>query len=82
MNDKMLKEKLFEISEMLTSANSGFEVEPCEHLDGLSSVTSSMEMQDIVDHLRLQAKYLLFELEASGRERKFLLRMLEKSSGT
>ena len=65
MNDKMLKEKLLEISEMLSAANSGFEVEPCEHLGDLTTVTSKMELQDLVDHLRLQAKYLLFELEAA-----------------
>ena len=34
-------------------------------------------LQDSLDHLRLTIKYLLFDLEATRRENKYLRKMLE-----
>lgn len=34
-------------------------------------------LQDSFDHLRLAVKYLLFDLEATRRENKYLRKMLE-----
>jgi hypothetical protein len=34
-------------------------------------------LQDSLDHLRLTVKYLLFDLEATRRENKYLRKMLE-----
>jgi hypothetical protein len=36
-------------------------------------------LQDSLDHLRLTVKYLLFDLEATRRENKYLRKMLEHS---
>lgn len=36
--------------------------------------------EDLLDHLRLQVKYLLFDLEATRRENRYLREMLERRS--
>ncbi|MGB8227334.1 MAG: hypothetical protein WCE45_10815 [Sedimentisphaerales bacterium] len=36
-------------------------------------------LRDSLDHLRLTVKYLLFDLEATRRENKYLRKMLEHS---
>lgn len=38
------------------------------------------ELQDSLNHLRLSVKYLVFDLEATRRENKFLRNMLENGS--
>lgn len=81
MKAALLKEKLIEISEALNTGDAGCEIDPCEYLEELTSIKSDMELDDLVDRIRLQTKYLLFALEAAHRERSFLLKMLEKSQG-
>jgi len=39
------------------------------------------ELQDSLDHLRLSVKYLVFDLEATRRENKYLRNMLDKNTG-
>ena len=39
------------------------------------------ELQDSLDHLRLSVKYLVFDLEATRRENKYLRNMLENGNG-
>ncbi len=39
------------------------------------------ELQDSLDHLRLSVKYLVFDLEATRRENKYLRNMIDNSSG-
>ncbi|MBO6740843.1 MAG: hypothetical protein JJ916_13405 [Phycisphaerales bacterium] len=39
------------------------------------------ELQESLDHLRLSVKYLVFDLEATRRENKYLRNMLENSNG-
>ncbi len=43
------------------------------------SKESTNNLQDSLDHLRLTIKYLLFDLEATRRENKYLRKMLESS---
>lgn len=38
------------------------------------------ELQESLDHLRLSVKYLVFDLEATRRENKYLRTMLDKAS--
>jgi len=40
-----------------------------------------VELQESLDHLRLSVKYLVFDLEATRRENKYLRNMLETDSG-
>tara|TARA_E500000318_G_scaffold8683_4_gene8082 strand:- start:5532 stop:5963 length:432 start_codon:yes stop_codon:yes gene_type:complete len=39
------------------------------------------ELQESLDHLRLSVKYLVFDLEATRRENKYLRNMLENGNG-
>ena len=43
----------------------------------LQSATSPVPPDEMVDHLTLQVKYLLFDLEATRRENRYLRQMLE-----
>ena len=38
------------------------------------------ELQESLDYLRLSVKYLVFDLEATRRENRYLRRMLEKNT--
>ena len=40
----------------------------------------SGSVEDLLDHVRLQAKYLLFDLEATRRENRYLREMLQRRS--
>jgi len=39
------------------------------------------ELQESLDHLRLSVKYLVFDLEATRRENKYLRNMLDNTEG-
>ena len=39
------------------------------------------DLQDSLDHLRLSVKYLVFDLEATRRENKYLRNMIETENG-
>lgn len=39
------------------------------------------ELQESLDYLRLSVKYLVFDLEATRRENKYLRKLLEQSGG-
>ena len=41
---------------------------------------SVRDLQESLDHLRLTVKYLLFDLEATRRENKYLRQMLEEQT--
>lgn len=41
---------------------------------------SVSELQESLDYLRVSVKYLLFDLEATRRENKYLRKMLEDNS--
>ena len=40
------------------------------------------ELQDSLDHLRLTVKYLVFDLEATRRENKYLRQLIDAQEGT
>ncbi len=40
----------------------------------------SGDTEELLDHVRLQVKYLLFDLEATRRENRYLREMLERRS--
>ena len=74
MNEAALKKRLEELSEVLTLLHRVGEGEDfAAHQVNLSGAT----MEDILDYLRLQVKYVVFDLEATLRENGYLRRMLE-----
>ena len=40
------------------------------------------DLQDSLDHLRLTVKYLVFDLEATRRENKYLRQLIDAQEGT
>ena len=84
MDEAAIKKKLFELSEALSTAP----------LSGGSAKSTSIEgvyephhsgtertLEESLDCLRLYAKYLLFDLEATRRENRYLRQMLETRRG-
>lgn len=72
MNEAVIREKLMELTEALQADSKG-------DSDGMGEYVSQSQPQTdaVIDHLRLQIKYLLFDLEASHRENRYLRQMLE-----
>ncbi len=75
MNEAVVKEKLFELLEkIVANENPEQENQTCE---GLYVPETGMKTEEVLDHLRVQIKYILFDLEASRRENRYLRQMLE-----
>lgn len=78
MNEAVMKEKLLELLELLEkSVVSNDSERETQTLEGLYVPESSLGTDDVLGHLRLQMKYILFDLEASRRENRYLRQMLE-----
>ncbi len=77
MKDAAVKEKLqqlCDIMKMLPAPEAGKDV-----ADGIycSYSGNQQTVDEVMDHLRLQVKYLVFDLEATRRENRYLRQMLE-----
>lgn len=78
MNEAAIKERLSELTEAMTQLPSGKTVPAasegvyCSH-----AVTKTSSLEESLDQLRLQVKYLMFDLEATRRENRYLRQMLE-----
>lgn len=79
MNEAAMTKRLSELIETITSSPLvGQEAKSSPqgvYLAGVASREASLDSS--VDHLRLQVKYLLFDLEATRRENRYLRQMLE-----
>ena len=75
MNEAVMKEKLFELLEKIV-VDENSEQENKTH-EGLYVPETGMNTEEVLDHLRVQIKYILFDLEASRRENRYLRQMLE-----
>lgn len=73
MNEAIVREKLLEISETLGKSK---ETET-PLVEGIYESDSPTQMDNVIDTLRTRIKYLLFDLEASRRENRYLRQMLE-----
>jgi hypothetical protein len=75
MNEAAIKKRLEDLHETMAlarpgkilPADAGFDMEP----------KARQSIEDVLDHLQVQVKYLLFDLEATWRENGYLRRMLE-----
>ena len=75
MNDAALKDKLLELSNIIdfsfdTSDDDSRSV-------GVYISHDNAGIEEVADQLRLRIKYLMFDLEASHRENRYLRQMLE-----
>ena len=78
MNEAAIREKIGEILRMVQSAPKGAKAPAVAEGCYLSSGSGEGDAFDHrLDQLRMQVKYLLFDLEATKRENRYLLQMLE-----
>jgi hypothetical protein len=76
MDEAAIKKSLSDITETITS----FPVGGQRVAGGIyesDAQPSAAGMEESIDYLRLQIKYLLFDLEATRRENRYLRQLLE-----
>lgn len=79
MKEVTLKERLMELSDVLMALPENGTERGTEANDGvyLASRVKKSTVEESLDMLRLQLKYLRFDLEATRRENRYLRQMLE-----
>jgi hypothetical protein len=79
MKEAAIRERLSELFNAMAVQPAGTVAKP-DGMEGvyLHRMTSQDEsVEESLDHLRVQLKYLLFDLEATRRENRYLRQMLE-----
>jgi hypothetical protein len=71
MNEAVIREKLLEISEAISAS------QETQNTEGLYLSDKAGTVEQAIDELRMKIKYLVFDLEASRRENRYLRQMLE-----
>ena len=79
MKEAAVREKLYELTELLNTLHSSgiknADSAETSQIDSHSSKYASVD--DAIIHLSLQVKYILFDLEATRRENRYLRQTLE-----
>ena len=79
MNEAVMKERLLELADAVsTSAVAGTAATEGTYLPQAPAGQASLD--EALDHLRLQLTYVMFDLEATKRENRYLRQMLEGRS--
>ncbi len=76
MNEAVIREKLIEICEEMTVSPEP-ENTPTDASKGVYVSEHGTTLEGAIDQLRIHVKYLMFDLEASCRENRYLRQMLE-----
>ena len=81
MDEKLIRSKLGELAEIVAALPTPDENEPSKgkYLSHALPM-SAKSIEEMIDHIRLQIKYVLFDLEATRRENRYLRQMLERRS--
>ena len=66
---------------MATTPSYGSKKNPTEGVYRPAATSKDISAEDSMSHLRLQIKYLIFDLEATRRENRYLRQMLENRNG-
>ena len=80
MNEAAIARKLAELTEAISVAPVRGSASGAHSADGLyvpQSPTRESSSEEIIEQLSLHVKYLLFDLEATRRENRYLRQMLE-----
>jgi len=75
MKEAAVKKALSELNEVILGPRSGKVTNGCKAPAPSGTVSESVEFA--LDEIRLQVKYLVFDVEATRRENGYLRRMLE-----
>lgn len=77
MNEAAIRKKLAELCETVaTIPSAGVGAQPIDGIYCSETSQNAHPMEDSLDYLRLQIKYLMFDLEATRRENRYLRQML------
>lgn len=78
MNEAVVRTRIRELMEMLRAAPAArTAADPAQGVYLPHRPTHELGVAEELDHLRLQLKYVLFDLEATHRENKYLRQMLD-----
>lgn len=77
MDEQKLHNKIGEMVEILSAGPPG-EGGPAGSYVSHIPPPASRNVDDLLDHCRLQLKYVMFDLEATRRENRYLRQMLER----
>jgi hypothetical protein len=82
MDETVVRSRILELMESL-NANPGDQPRASQaYASENANLHATRSMEDVFDHLRLQVKYVMFDLEATRRENRYLRSMLERRSNT
>ncbi|MFB3890834.1 MAG: hypothetical protein ACE15C_02295 [Phycisphaerae bacterium] len=76
MNEATIKERLAELNDVMNATHLRAGKAAAEGVY-VSEAQRNMPIEEILNNLRLQLRYLLFDLEATRRENRYLRQMLE-----
>ena len=76
MKEAVIREKLIEICEEIAVADEPQDA-PKDATQGVYVPENDATLNGTIDQLRVHVKYLMFDLEASSRENRYLRQMLE-----
>jgi hypothetical protein len=82
MDEKLLRIRLVELMEALTSNAAAAYPRASQGTYAADGLRSSKTIDDLLDQLRLQIKYVTFDLDATRRENRYLRQMLERRSSS
>lgn len=77
MNEAAVKMKITELADAITEIPGQHTSASTEGVYYSHTSIKSLTVEESIDQLRLQVKYLLFDLEATRRENRYLRQMLE-----
>ena len=81
MDEKLIRSKLGELAEIVAALPTPSENKPSKGAYLSHALPMSAKSnEELIDHIRLQVKYILFDLEATRRENRYLRQMLERRS--
>jgi hypothetical protein len=76
MIEAVLKERLAELNDVINASHLGGGKAAAEG-SYVSETPRNVSVEEVLNNLRLQIRYLLFDLEATRRENRYLRQMLE-----
>ena len=78
MNEAAIRQRLAELTDAIVDLPGGKSPGAEEGICASCSSSKDRTLDNSIDLLRLQVKYLLFDLEATRRENRYLRQMLEQ----
>ncbi len=78
MEEKEIRSRLNELAEALSAVPARDAQQTPGSYAAHSPMPAGRTIEELMDHIRLQAKYVMFDLEATRRENHYLREMIER----